>query len=935
MRRILLFWLPVLMVWHAPAAGADSTSEDVPVSSSIAAFAESLGLPPVTYRATFAADLARLVYGPDVKAGQVVAALRARARERRDDDADMVSVPVPLSAEVWSRAVFRRTVTRDTLMSAIVMDRRAALVCRGLAALDDETLSFLADHPSLLGDLHDHLASQFAAFASSLRVHGGRVATPGGASSESLWESVVGARVENPERFIRALFSASEGRIAYLYDTVAGLDQPHQAFVVGAWMSDDRRRRESFAALADAIAGGYREWSAIERPFVRPVSDFAIVMTRLRVDPSGAPAAPADRAFWSSVFDMAGPSTAEPGHARDERQLIDAAFLADATGVSDMYVRGDRVDQLSFGQRVFASVGADGRQDAIAALKAMSRQRMLLLSLERIGITRPAVYAAVSRKAKEATGGDPNRAFWTLVQLQGSLAIIVRLQMVGTIDAATSERLVLSLAAVPVEDDRYRGGVARWFDRDLLPVLPRGDGAEARLILGLSGPTNDPSNPRVAWEGQTYRLDFGAAEARRLRAVREKQGGLSIDLGLDLSRLAQGRPASPEGSLAQALASLAERFPPRSKNALVDTMAPGVSPPDAPRERINRAIGELQKVDDRRDSERANRIVSGLVDTADALFGEAIVSIVYAMDIGQSDGPALLASNVALRHDFGFSLHEGELRARRPWDVPRQDFLPEEPWHVTGALLGLDIALAPMSLKRIDFDHLVAAPRLRSTEREAFSVGVALLDRRRLRDADRVAIVAAIARGRARVAALASNAEGVDQIADALRLDGWRRRALAWTLEHRSSDVTSLFSSAELLTLGGGTAGVDLDAWGTSGFLSSGCACTHMMLPGSWRLFEGRPQLAFMSFVVSDLNLRVAALLDELRLPASLERPVLEAAVQDFIDDAAPSDANDWLALAQTAQSLTRQRVEDYVAAAAAVDGPLVPLDDNGAGGAL
>jgi len=107
------------------------------------------------------------------------------------------------------------------------------------------------------------------------------------------------------------------------------------------------------------------------------------------------------------------------------------------------------------------------------------------------------------------------------------------------------------------------------------------------------------------------------------------------------------------------------------------------------------------------------------------------------------------------------------------------------------------------------------------------------------------------------------------------------------------------------------------------------------MLPGSWRLFEGRPQLAFMSFVVSDLNLRVAALLDELRLPASLERPVLEAAVQDFIDDAAPSDANDWLALAQTAQSLTRQRVEDYVAAAAAVDGPLVPLDDNGAGGAL
>jgi hypothetical protein len=85
-----------------------------------------------------------------------------------------------------------------------------------------------------------------------------------------------------------------------------------------------------------------------------------------------------------------------------------------------------------------------------------------------------------------------------------------------------------------------------------------------------------------------------------------------------------------------------------------------------------------------------------------------------------------------------------------------------------------------------------------------------------------------------------------------------------------------------------------------------------------------------MSFIVSDLNLRVAMILNELGLPAPLERPVLAAAVQDFIDEVAPADSNDWLSLAQAAQALTRQRVDDYVAAAAAVDGPLVPADAPG-----
>jgi hypothetical protein len=66
-------------------------------------------------------------------------------------------------------------------------------------------------------------------------------------------------------------------------------------------------------------------------------------------------------------------------------------------------------------------------------------------------------------------------------------------------------------------------------------------------------------------------------------------------------------------------------------------------------------------------------------------------------------------------------------------------------------------------------------------------------------------------------------------------------------------------------------------------------------------------------------------LLAERKLPSALARAVLASAMQEFIDAAAPTDPNDWWSLSREARTLARQRFEDYVAAAAAIDGPLVP----------
>ena len=934
MPRVLLVCSALLAVCQWPLSAAAPASADVPVPVATAAFAESIGLKLSANPAQFVASLTRLLYTqPDVKPATVAAELR-RAPNGSPPAAGSLLVPVPLSADVWSRAVFHRTIAPGDLVVAILEDRRAALLCYGLAGEDDETLTFFAEHPAVLADLYYRAAGAFAAFGATLRIRGGRVVPSGAELAVPLWEAVVGERVDRPDRFVRALFGDNDGRNAYLHDTIAELDAPHTAFALGTWIPGTAVRLERFAALSAAVVHGSHEWRVAERPFSRPMSDFSIMMTRLMVQPSGAPEAPAGRGFWNGVFGISEP----PSDARDreEHGFVDGAYLAEATGVSDMYTRTDRVEMFSFAQRVFAPMTETTGRDVAAVVKALPHQRMLMWALERMGIRQPSVYAAASRQAREVTSGDPNRVFWNLSQFQGALALVARARAVGTIDAAMAGRLVLSASAVPLVDGKYAGGMARWIERDLLPALPAGGGPEARLVAALSGTVNAPSAPRILWEGQQYRLDFAAAEARRLRLVRERQGGAPLDVALDLARLAGGAERSSVNTNgarptnANALAALAENFSVRGKDTWADMMPPGVAAPASPRERMDRTIGDLSRVDEGRDPARAAQVASSLVETADVVLSQSLLSFVYALDLGDPDGAALLASNVALRHDFGFGLHDGESRTRRPWDVPRQDFLPGQPWHVTGSLLGLDIALAPMALRRIDFDRLVSAPRLRSTEREAFAVGAALMDPRTLGDSDRAMIVGAIARGRLRIDALVSNPADTDALADAVRLDGQRRRALQWTLQQRPADAPSIFSLAEQMALGGGAPGADVDAWGMAAASSLGCACTRMIAPGGWSLFSGRPQLAFMSFVVSDLNLRVATILSEMGLPAALERPVLAAAVQDFIDEAAPADADDWLSLAQSAQSLTRQRVEDYVAAAAAVDGPLVPADGPG-----
>jgi hypothetical protein len=919
-----MYWcFAIVAAFPFPAAGAPV--EDIQLPPSVVALAERLGVDLTQNRAYLFSDTARLLYtNADAKPPALTL-----ARGAESPDGNSSTVPLALSAALWSRTVFRHTVPSTQLAVAILSDRRATLLSRGLAGLDDETLTYLAEHPQLITYLYEHAAAPFAAFGGDLRIRRGRVVPPGGDRAVALWEAAIEAPVSTPELFIRNLFGEFEGRLAYVYDVIDAAPEAAAAFALGLWLPDESQRTQRFRALVDAALNGYHEWRPSDHPFSRPLGDLAILLLRIRTNESGGPAAPASRSFWAEAFgvdaDLSGSADAPLPGGNDGP--VDAAWLVAATAHLDMYARSDRLDQFAFGQRVFA--GTDDAQ-AAETLRTFRNLRMLMVTLERMGIRSPASYHTAAQRGAAVMAVGSSRRFWTLGQFEGALTLLAHLRAAGTLTVEAANSLLLSLCAVPLQDGDYDGGIAFWIRSELARHLPRSGSWEERVMAGMAGASERASQPRIFWEGQGYRLDFGLAERQRLQIVREKQGGHTLDLALRIDDVARAlrKPALTLDGVQTATRdarAILDEAAPRLRHPAVHLLPPSVDAPKDAAEWLNEAIADLSKIRGPADLRRAARIGVSLNQLADILLGNVLVSLAYAADLGDPDGAALLAGNVALRHDFGFARKDSETRLRMAWLPPRQDFQPGVPWHVAGSLLGLDVALAPMNLRRMTMDRIADAPKLSSVEREAFAVSANLIDAQRLKDADRDMIAAGIARGRTRVGALVNNAESLDAVAGALGFDGWRRRALSWSLEHKPQSVAQQFTLVELLTLGGGARGADLDAWGTVAISTEGCICTRLPSPRSWRLVDGRPQFAMMAATMGDFNLAVALMLRELNLPSPLAKPILAVAMQDFIDELNPSSAIDWWTLSRTAQALRRQRVEDYVSVAAAVNGPLVP----------
>ncbi|MBI4487240.1 MAG: hypothetical protein HY655_14650, partial [Acidobacteria bacterium] len=704
------------------------------------------------------------------------------------------------------------------------------------------------------------------------------------------------------------------------------LDSPHAAFALGLWMTGAPLRADRFKVLIAVAKDAYREWKIEILPFSRPIHDIISMLTRVRVAADGAPLAPASRALWARTFTSDDIGAAAAKWTGDvEEYPVDAAWLAQTIAAGDVPQRGDRLDQFSFGQRAFAAVGDGDTADLLVALRAFARYPMLALTLERLGIINPATLVAAARHASGLGAVDRRYGFTALAQFQGVLALVVRMRLVGTIDLQKADALVTSLTAVPIGEEGYGGGILKWIDREIRPQTPAAHDFESGLMARLAGVGVERPTTRVAWEGYHYRLDLAAAEERRLRRIRETQSGPPLDLALDIWNVARTLSESAaHAALPSAMAALklaAAALPPATEFSSAAELA-GTDGSRDPHGTIAKAIDDLGRAERSFDARTVATIAGQLMPLAEAIAADALLSLAYAVDIGDPEGTVLHAGHVARRHDFGLGIDDGAMRARAAWSMPKQNVAPGVPWHISGSALGLDVALAALGLRRVDTTRVADMPTLTSNERQTFAVSVALLNPFDLSDADRDAIAEAIARGRARVAAITP--QSVDRLADEIAMDGWRRRALRWSLANDAMRTVSLFSLTEMLYLGGAPQPPGADRWGMAAIVSTGCVCTRIARPGEWRNLTGRPQLGLLSTAVVDVHLHVAVALRDLGLPAAIAKHVLSAAVQDYIDEVRPNDQNDWLTLVRGAQTISRERIEDYVAAITA-DGPLVP----------
>jgi len=768
-----------------------------------------------------------------------------------------ITIAAPLTADHWRDAM--QLPDKTDLFAALLSNRSALLACAGAMAADPSMRALIERDRGLLKWIVKTAPAAFWIAARNLKIEKDRVIVPGGAAAEPIWEAIVEVKVTRPADFLRALLARDSGRLAWFYDTVGTMSQDRIEATFGA--PPIAAQIEQARAFYNAFRSADSNWKIEEHPFLRGTTDPWIVSSQIDLLHNDV-APPAAQWFWNELFDrseIARHTTASV--ERTPQSPVTLAWLAQKISTSSAKERRDRFEMVRFAQGVFRNIDGDRATEALVALGGYRRYRAILLSLDRMGVASPRVYArtveAARRLGDELSGRDERHA---VIAYQASIAILERARLAQEIDPATAERLLLGLAdAVDspggTGKTRLFTAITQWMFTTMIEALPPlvqpdqfttpNTAYESRLLQALAGRPTDPDAPTLTWEGLDYRVDWFSAEHARLKRIREQIESPGLD------------------------AAIAANDP--------------------------------------------------------AKIADALLALVYTPALGDPEGPALLGGDIAQRHNFGLVGPAGMRRDFVAWALAKEQVGDGSPWHVEGSLLGLDIALARLALRRIADNEMPVAPTINLNDQLTFARTVMTLNPLALRDADRDRIVAAIARGRERVKSAGANLSAVMALAVEAELPSSVRQTLAWTLTRMPDVAPSLFGLRDFLWLGKPDLPQEtLDHWGIYAESIDSRLKTAMPRPSSWENFGGRADGGLIATQSPDLMLRLAEETARLKLPAQLVPGLLMFAAQDYWHDVNSRFPDDWPALARQALALSPSRVEDYVAALAG-GGPLRP----------
>ena len=302
---------------------------------------------------------------------------------------------------------------------------------------------------------------------------------------------------------------------------------------------------------------------------------------------------------------------------------------------------------------------------------------------------------------------------------------------------------------------------------------------------------------------------------------------------------------------------------------------------------------------------------------------DALMAIVYAPALGDPAGPALLGADLITRHDFGLDAPAASRRTGMAWALPRDQVGDGIAWRVEGSLLGLDLGLARLALRRLTDNEMPVEPTINLNDQLTIARSILAINARELTDADRDRIVAALARGRDRVESAANDVAALTALAAEANLSPAVQQTLPWSARRSPHLTTSLFALRDLLWLGKPELSqAALDRWGVYVEALNGRLVTAMPPSAPWEEFGGRPDGGVMGTQTPDLILRLIQETARLKLPGRLVPSLLTFAAQDYWHDVSARFPDDWPAMTRQALALSSSRVEDYVAALAG-RGPL------------
>lgn len=829
------------------------------------------------------------------------------------------TVPLPMGPQWWTRALG----PSRTLLREIFENADTGFVYTGLMALDGPTRGYVAATPTLTSTLFDH-AAVFAAYGGHLRVRNGRVDAPGGTAAVEWWQTLVGEPVDQPERFIRAVLGRESGRLAYFYGLIDALDEPRVRFALGLSAPPaGRPRPEEVFGRFNVLE---QRFLPSRDPFTRPASDPTILLTHIAVDRDGRPTGPTWRFLWDVAFrSVELPDRPEQDFSGDTSPA-DSAFLVRRVFENGSIDPFARLGMLFFAQRVFATASVADAPAMLLALRGVARFPMLCHTIERMGVTSPAVYASAVRRAASLDDiDDRQQSFASQSQFQAAIALIERAVRARRVAPADAAALVESLALVPL--DRARGygmGITRWLQRDLLTRVAAQASpgstatAEQRLIAGLAGITvprtsEAPVGPEVEWEGWRYVVDPALARLDRLVAVRATQGGNTLDALLELldtrTAIADARAPETPASQSERLRRLAMDLRQPRELVAAEDRQPVV------RDILSRAAQDVTRIGGTAQAGNVPRRLAQIDVAGSLLTADYLRAAAYAVAIPVADTVLLAEGDVSHLHDFGLAGLSRQQRERAAWALPEIRTGLSAGAKVHGSLLGLDVAFSEIPIRQVAARGVPGGAEWSELDRRVYRFALSFFDSEAA-SRGMAAVAAAIARGRARIDGLVAASGDLERITKAAGLSPLRRSLVEWSLNHDPQVALTHFSMAEILRLGEDAEAVAAaDAWGAPALPFTGCLCLSLGPAVDWSYFGGRNGgMGYLGGRSPDLLLRMSELAATRGLPAAVVADVLPAGLRQVMDLSHPLHVDDWPAIVRQSAILSMRQFEDMVA---------------------